>query len=512
VPGRIDFEIEYTKPELQPLERDGEGSPMRILVLGDFTGRTNRGVVEGGDDLAGRPTPCVDIDNLDDALFRYAPRLHIPLTGSAPSMLLELRKMEDFHPDNLYRSLDAFRAMREMRERMLDPGSFADEAEALQSAGESGKAPAPPREEPESVEDEGEMLERLLGRKSADRPRPKPRPPEPGIDITPFIREIVRPYVVAAKSTDQEHLVASVDQAIGMQMREVLRDRGFRELEATWRGVDWLVRRIDLSEGIELCLLDVSKQELAADLIAMGQDLQDSGLYRLLVERAARTQGARPWSVLVGHYAFGTSEADVTLLRAVGTIAERAGAPFLAAAEPSVMGCRSFADQTDSRRWLPLDGDAARRWAALRASPAARWIGLALPRVLLRLPYGSRTEPIDSFDFDEQPAVPVHEAYLWGNPAVACAMLLAAAFAENGWAMQPGDHLMIDDLPAHVFNDGDESRMTACAEAYLTDTAADAILHRGIMPILSYRDRDAARLVRFQSIADPPTALPGRWR
>jgi type VI secretion system protein ImpC len=473
-------------------------------------------VIEYGDDLAGRPTPAVDLDNLDDVLFRYAPRLHLPLADpAAPSMLLELRKMDDFHPDALYRSLDAFRAMRELRQRMLDPRTFAAEAEALRAAREAQRSPLSDRpaiERAAPVDDEGELFERLLGRKPGEQPRPRPRQPEPGLDITPFIRAIVRPYVVSAKSTDQEHLVASVDQAIGMQMREVLRDPGFRGLEAAWRGVEWLIQRVELSEDVELCLLDVSKQELAADLAMIGGELHDSGLYRLLVERAARTPGSRPWSVLVGNYVLGTSDEDVALLRALGAIGSRAGAPFIAAGAPSVVGCRSVAAEPDPRRWIPLEGEAERRWMSLRASAEARWIGLALPRFLLRLPYGARTEPIDAFDFEEQPAAPEHEAYLWGNPSIACAMLLAAAFADRGWSMQPGDRLEIDDLPAHVFEDGGESRMTACAEAYLTETAGDAILRRGIMPILSYRDRNAARLVRFQSLAEPPAALAGRWR
>jgi hypothetical protein len=37
----------------------------------------------------------------------------------------------------------------------------------------------------------------------------------------------------------------------------------------------------------------------------------------------------------------------------------------------------------------------------------------------------------------------------------------------------------------------------------------EGILARGIMLLVSFRDRDAVRLVRLQSIADPPAALGG---
>jgi type VI secretion system protein ImpC len=41
----------------------------------------------------------------------------------------------------------------------------------------------------------------------------------------------------------------------------------------------------------------------------------------------------------------------------------------------------------------------AQRWQALRHSSAAPWLGLALPRLLMRLPYGPDTDAVDGFDF-----------------------------------------------------------------------------------------------------------------
>ena len=138
--------------------------------------------------------------------------------------------------------------------------------------------------------------------------------------------------------------------------------------------------------------------------------------------------------------------------------------------------------------------------AFLRKSPLVRLFGLH-----------ERTDPAEAFAFEEMPPGSDHESLLWGNPAVACAMLIAAAFAESGWSMQPGDYLEIDDLPAFTHDEGGEAVLKACAEAYLTETAAEEILGRGVMPLLSYRNRNAARLMRFQSLADPAAALRGPW-
>ena len=74
-----------------------------------------------------------------------------------------------------------------------------------------------------------------------------------------------------------------------------------------------------------------------------------------------------------------------------------------------------------------------------------------------------------------------------------------------------GDYLDMEDLPAHTFEEEDEIRMMACAEVFLTERAAEAMLDRGLMPLISYRNRNVVRLMRFQSIAEPCKALEGPW-
>ena len=87
----------------------------------------------------------------------------------------------------------------------------------------------------------------------------------------------------------------------------------------------------------------------------------------------------------------------------------------------------------------PPSPEAAQAWQALRNLPEAAYIGLALPRFLLRLPYGADTEPVEAFDFEEMSSPFDHESFLWGNPGFACALLLGQAFSLNGWQLRPGE-------------------------------------------------------------------------
>jgi type VI secretion system protein ImpC len=139
----------------------------------------------------------------------------------------------------------------------------------------------------------------------------------------------------------------------------------------------------------------------------------------------------------------------------------------------------------------------------------AAWIGLALPRVLMRLPYGAATDRIGRFAFEEMPAPRQHEAYLWGHGALALALLAGRAFQEDGWPLDLDQQLDLDDLPSHVFTEDGERVQQPGAELLLSEPAAQAVALRGPMPLMSWRDRPAARLLRWQSLSDPPTALQG---
>jgi type VI secretion system protein ImpC len=294
-------------------------------------------------------------------------------------------------------------------------------------------------------------------------------------------------------------------------MRAVLHHPRFQALESAWRGADWLLSGLDVGESWELWALDVTQAELEQDLRSAGTQLTSSQVSKLLVEPSNGLTDVNPWSLLVGDYTFGPSIEHVDVLAAMGALGSVAGAPFLAAADPLVVGCPSLADGPEPSDWVAPDPKSAERWTMLRRSPAATWLGLALPRLLLRLPYGKETDPCESFDFEELSAAREHNHYLWGNPAMGCAMLMARRFSDHSWGEGPGDSLFLSDLPAHAYREGGETKLQAVAEAYLSERAWQQILGVGVMPFLSYRNRNAARLAMFQSLAEPRAALPFVW-
>jgi type VI secretion system protein ImpC len=253
--------------------------------------------------------------------------------------------------------------------------------------------------------------------------------------------------------------------ALGERMRGLLHDPRFQAVEAAWRGLDFVIRsEADDDPGVRIRVAQLPKAEAARDLLA--KSLGEISMQALL--------GAHKWRAVIGLYAFGPDAADIEFLSRMARLTANIGAPFIA---------EGSADMGD-------------RWAELRALPEASYLGLALPRFLLRLPYGERTSAIQSFPFEEMPGAPVHAHFLWGNPALAFLALLTADGALN-----------LEGLPVHTYEYEGEWHMSPCSEVWMTETQIPALIDLGMMPLVSFRDSDRARLAGFRAINGEELAL-----
>jgi type VI secretion system protein ImpC len=485
------------------------GSPFRILVMGDFTGRASRGI-RRVDDLGFDRSPVrVDRDNLEELAEQLSAEVRVQLVEGGPFLPVRIRRLDDFHPDQILQQTAAFRGLLQTRLDLQDPETYARGAEEVRSwdslaptfaAPAAGDVPEPPAEirvDPEALV--REMLERSEERAGASGKE----------HFDQFLEDLIQPHLARADPPDRDALIEQTDAAIGSWMREFLHHPHFQALEAAWRGIEFLVRRIDSDGPVEVHLLDVTREELAEDLRSVS-DLSRSGIHKLLVDQAAGTEGGSPWSLLAGLYTFDRSLPDVALLGRLAKLASAAGAPFLAAASPRLAGRESFEEGSPADESADPADEAL--WTALRGFPQCAWIGLALPRFLLRLPYGAKTDPLEEFPFEEIPEdEPSHERLLWGNPALACALLLAQCFERGGWGFREGGFRDVEGLPLYLSNAQGQPRLTPCAETLLPQSEVEAILEKGLMPLVSLKEGDVVRLSRFQSIREPLTALAGRW-
>jgi len=487
-----------------------EPGSVRIGLMGDFSGRGLRGPVESGRALAARRLHQVDREDLDAVLARLGPELAltIPGAGHAP-IFLSFRELDDFHPDQIIARAEVFAAPRGIRARLEDPASFAEAAAELgltQPTGPpSSSTPLPPADVPPA-----DLLDAVLRQSSQPPSGPSGQSPSAPSDALEALIDQITASHSLRRDPRQAELIAGVDDTMAGLLRAILHHPDFQSLESLWRAVRLLTRRLATGPDLTLELIDLPRAELEGDLLST-TPLEATAAFKLLVEPSVGTEGGRPWTFLVGDFTFGPSPRDAALLWRLGQIARLAGACFLAAASPRLVGCDSLAATPDPDDWDSAPADEG--WSALRRSAEAPYLGLALPRFLLRHPYGPESAPIETFSFHELPGPTraAHESYLWGNSAFAVAAMLGRSFDEYGSFDPRRFDPELTDLPLPIERTEDSENVAKpCAEVLLGSRAAGRMLAAGLMPLQSIRDRAAVRLAQLVSIAEPAAPLAVR--
>jgi type VI secretion system protein ImpC len=291
-------------------------------------------------------------------------------------------------------------------------------------------------------------------------------------DLAGFIKRVTKGHLEPRPDASRQQRVAQREALATQLLQGILHHPRMQAIEAAWRAAHLLIRGLETDRDLHLYLLDITLPELVSELSAVQKELRRKG----------------PWALIAGNYTFAQTELDAQILHRLAALGSSLGAPFLAEAQ------------------LPRD-TTDQAWNDLRHSPDAPWIGMALPRFLLRLPYGKDTHSIESFPFEEMPESE-HGAYLWGNPAFLCAYLLGKSYLKQGWEMTRLERRM-DGLPIHVYREDGEAVAKPCAEILMTEKEAETLLEAGFMPVASIKEQPAVLVVRFQSIADPLVPLAG---
>lgn len=469
--------------------------PFRILFVGDFSGRSSRSRQPVGAPLADRRPIAVDRDNFERVLAHLRPTLEVGVSGG-DSFEIAFSDLDEFHPDGLLERVPIFEDLRDLRAQLEDPATFRKAARQLEP--EEPKAqPAQPAAA--SLASSGDLLDSILDQAESE---PAARPKD---GLQQFIDRAVAPHSEPAADPRQPEMIAKADETISDAMRGLLHYPPFQSLEALWRAVFLLTRRVETGVDLKLYLFDASRAEIEADLLGR-DDLSESAIYKVLVESTVGTPGAPRWSLLATDLACGGSEQDIKLLAMLGGLARAAEAPLLANADPAVYGA-SPASLGDQARWTAKPSD---WWSALRSFPEAPWIGLTAPRFLLRAPYGADSDPCETFQFEEMDGAPKPGDFLWGPGSYFAACVAAANFSAQGWNMQlrGGD---LDRLPLYSYTADGEDQLQHPAEALLTERGMEKMLDAGVMPLVALKNSDTVRLVRFQSIAEPTEGLAGSW-
>ncbi len=306
-----------------------------------------------------------------------------------------------------------------------------------------------------------------------------------------------------------EEMIAQLDRKLSAQMNEILHAPEFQEIESAWRGLSYLIFQSETDAMLKIRVMNVSKSELYRHLRQFPNAAWDqSSLFKKVYEEEFGQLGGQPYGCLIGDYSFSHLPVDVQLLRDISRIAGAAHAPFFAAADSTLMGMDAWTELMNPRDLSKvLDTPEYAAWKSLRDSDDARYVGLCLPRVLARLPYGAKTEPVAEFAFEEDTDGHKGEKYAWMNAAYAMAANINRAFKEYGWCarirgVQSGGE--VDDLPVHTFPTDDGGVDLKCpTEIAITDRREAELAKAGLIPLIHRKNTDRAAFIGAQSLYKP---------
>ncbi|MGI8640143.1 MAG: type VI secretion system contractile sheath domain-containing protein [Pyrinomonadaceae bacterium] len=509
-PSDTDFETEVTLESKANSLADDE--PFCILLLGDWSGREFHST--SSDSFESRPIE-IDRDNFDDVIRKFGIKINLDLQSNVNSTVtIYIEEFDDFHPDKIFQQLSYFSHLRDIRRRLLDPDTFNNAANEVSSwFNSSGEEKTVSIEksvqtsESQTVPDN--LLDQILNQTAQSDFAPQTQTAESS-ELSALIGKLVKPYLIHADEEEQAKLVAIVDEATGKLMREILHHPQFQALESAWRGLYFLVKRVETDADLKIFLYDISKTELSDNLKSV-DNLADSSFYRLLNDDAFDNSAAKNWAVICGNFDFHVNVDDTAMLMRLAKISKVFNAPFISHIIPKSFDNYLLSQVSNTNFDISFEPNETRLWDAIRSIPESSYIGLAFPRFLARLPFGEKTEPLETFAFEEFDTSFAANKYLWINPVFACALLLAESFSLQGWAMENRFQNQIDNLPFHIYQEDDETPIKKSMEVVLTQKVCLDLLELGIMPFISFQNSDIIRLPRFQSISLSVPFLSGKW-
>ncbi len=323
--------------------------------------------------------------------------------------------------------------------------------------------------------------------------------------VKEFVTQVLDGAMTVSKDAEAmiNARIAQIDHLISLQLNEIMHHPEFQKLEGSWRGLRYLLDQSSTSDMLKIKVLNVSKKELLRDL-QRAPEFDQSALFKKVYEEEFGVFGGAPFASMIGDYEFGPGPQDVELLEKISEVAAAAHAPFLSAASSQFLNLDSFTELGAPRDIGKIfDSTTYAKWKSFRQSDDSRYVGLTLPHILMRLPYGQDNVPVDAFNYEEGVDGTDHSKYLWGNAAYALGARLTTAFRDFGWCaairgVEGGG--LVEGLPVHNFyTDEGDIAMKCPTEVAVTDRREKELADQGFIPLVHCKDTDYAAFFSVQS-------------
>ena len=304
----------------------------------------------------------------------------------------------------------------------------------------------------------------------------------------------IEPSKIKISSSLIDAMLARIDEKLSVQMDTILHAPEFQEMESAWKSLKFLVDKTDFERNNQVHIINISKTELFDDFDEASENSQ-SGLFKNVYTDEFGQFGGEPFGAIIANYAFSHSAFDVKLLGHISSVCAMSHVPFVAGVSPTFFGIDSFAELPylkDIKSIFEMPQYA--KWNSFRNSEDARYVGLTAPRVLMRLPYGTDTVPVKSFQYNEDVSAGNH-CFLWGQGSFVFASVLTNSFAEHGWCANiigPNSGGMVRDLPLYTYESMGEMQTKIPTEILVSERREFELAELGFISLVSRKNSDEA--------------------
>lgn len=460
---RLNLSVELGKKHHGRDGSSGDSQQLKFILLGCFSGNRDSSEPQ----LNRLPGICkVDLDNFDDLLSEMQPCLTIQMSELADPLQLRFSSLDDFHPDQLHNKLPQ------------SQDSPSDELNQLQQtdtkAGSASNG---------AQESDQQTLSRLLGDGAVTTPSSNSGESKANRSVVEsvvghLINGSLKQQTAESSEQDADH-----SEPHGSLLKKVIHHPEFQTLESNWRGLDWLVRSLESDELNEVFIVDLPRNEWQRTTQSeLG--FKQSDYYQPLLERFSEKQPSEQKFILICDHYFNSSTEDLDLLKSLSALGNLLDAQLLAATADTLLSAADSGTET------------LEPWKAYRESGTAMNVSMVLPRILMRLPYGEQYDPVESFQFEELDAEWCSDELLWGNPAFALAIQLAADTQSD----RQQDAAALADCPSFAYRKNRESILQPCTECLFTDTQLETLVELGLVPIVGSRRSNQVRIPWYRRL------------
>ncbi len=424
--------------------------PFTIVALAPFTSL---------DETAWRKDPVViDADTFDTVMGGLKPTFSVPVPREiCPEGRLDITctGMKDFHPDGLVRNNTFLR-------NLLEAKSFIEDSE------QAGMA----------VGEIVSGLKKWPGLPSLTVPvKPGPSQCASSSALDNILKMVSLPQDSAAPAAESASLALQIDSIVQQNLRHIFSHDRFRTAEATWRGLQFLVKQSRAEAPVHFQIVPVTLDTLEETLDELQPKLVSNSPSLIMVDLG-----------------FDISARSLELLETIASFSETLLVPCLAWIKPGFFLVDTW-QELNTLPYLPhyMDDMNFAKWRSLREKAHARWLSLTCNRFLTRYPYGSDNPPRMTRFEEEDP--------LWIAPVWAAGALMVQSIARCGWPTRfsAWGEVRLEDMVMHTEGATGKSLST---EMYVADERLDQLIRCGIMPLAGAYNADSACIPRETTIGD----------